>query len=77
MHKTISDHSRRIKQHYELAPLNIDVVPGHKNLRKPIELDQLESENAKMNAKIMNTKSVYKSFRRSPDVSDNNIKPDR
>jgi len=36
MHKTISDHSRRIKQHYELAPLNIDVVPGHKNLRKPI-----------------------------------------
>jgi regulator of replication initiation timing len=67
MHKTISDHSKRIRQQYE-SSLLAGIHP-EKPQRRGGESDRIELENSKFREKIGKMKSVYKQTRKNSDLS--------
>lgn len=78
MNKTITEHSKKIKQHYE--PLNT-ILPTTQRINRSSskggELDKIEMENAKMRFKIENMKSVYRNFRRNSEIDIINNKTEK
>jgi len=78
MNRTITQHTKKIKQQYE--PLNTIIPSTQRTFRstsKGGELDKIEMENAKMKFKIDNMKSVYRNFRRNSEINLNNQKSEK
>ncbi len=69
MNKTIMQHSKKVKQHYEPLKVALPATQrANKSVSKNGEFDKIEFENTKMKFKIENMKSIYRSIRRNSEM---------